>query len=563
MPASARAKKRSKAKNHVKAPRKVPAKGQRGTQPRALLSAAAPLEQLLPAEQCVKEQSGSEVAVTALVPKRAIIVAPAPYVSRERWFPAKTALTVVTFLVLVVVPQWVPSLKDYISVDSAKIAAVFDFPLHKPPVNEPIPVNEPNEVSDSRPARPPASASSPAPMGSTRTWATDKSGKLVDPTHELDRFYNSLEHGGVTHIVHYGDSPTTADLITADARTMFQRRFGDAGIGFVLVAKPWNWYNRRGVEMTSSGWRNEIAGLGSGKDGFYGLGAVSFRGESGAEAKWKLKDTTHTQVEIAYLSEPGGGEFSLSVDGTEIGATSTVVEEGGTAHPSFAPFSIPAGGKEIKLTVTSGSVRLYGADFRKNHLGVVYSSLGVNGANVTLLSHAMNGEHLTVQLTHYQPALVIVNYGTNESGFANFVDTTWGGELRRVVRRLRAALPTASILLMSPMDRGTKNSEGEIATIPTLPHLVEIEQKIALEERVAFFNTFAAMGGEGTMARWYASEPRLVGADYIHPMPAGARIVGELLFSALDKDMERRNAATAPRKVALSPSRQKTEQRLP
>jgi len=35
------------------------------------------------------------------------------------------------------------------------------------------------------------------------------------------------------------------------------------------------------------------------------------------------------------------------------------------------------------------------------------------------------------------------------------------------------------------------------------------------------------------MGRWYTSEPRLVGSDYIHPMPAGARIVGELLFTAL------------------------------
>ncbi len=50
---------------------------------------------------------------------------------------------------------------------------------------------------------------------------------------------------------------------------------------------------------------------------------------------------------------------------------------------------------------------------------------------------------------------------------------------------------------------------------------------------MAFFNTYEAMGGEGTMARWYASEPRLVGADYIHPMPAGAKIVGGLWYDAL------------------------------
>jgi hypothetical protein len=66
-----------------------------------------------------------------------------------------------------------------------------------------------------------------------------------------------------------------------------------------------------------------------------------------------------------------------------------------------------------------------------------------------------------------------------------------------------------------------------------LPRLVKIEAKVAGDEGVAFFNTFQAMGGEGTMGRWYSSEPRLVGADYIHPMPGGAKIVGELLYSAL------------------------------
>jgi lysophospholipase L1-like esterase len=101
------------------------------------------------------------------------------------------------------------------------------------------------------------------------------------------------------------------------------------------------------------------------------------------------------------------------------------------------------------------------------------------------------------------------------------------------VKRLQAALPEASILLMSPMDRGERNDRGEIETIQALPRLVKIEARVADETGVAFFNTFQAMGGEGTMAKWYAAEPRLVGADYIHPMPAGAKIVGELLYGAL------------------------------
>jgi len=128
---------------------------------------------------------------------------------------------------------------------------------------------------------------------------------------------------------------------------------------------------------------------------------------------------------------------------------------------------------------------------------------------------------------------VVLAYGTNESGFPKFVDSTWGAEMKAAVKRLQAALPETSILLMSPMDRGERNDRGEIETIQALPRLVKIEARVADETGVAFFNTFQAMGGPGTMAKWYASEPRMVGADYIHPMPAGAKIVGELLYGAL------------------------------
>jgi len=127
----------------------------------------------------------------------------------------------------------------------------------------------------------------------------------------------------------------------------------------------------------------------------------------------------------------------------------------------------------------------------------------------------------------------VLAYGTNESGFPKFVDSTWGAEMKAAVKRLQAALPETSILLMSPMDRGERNDRGEIETIQALPRLVKIEARVADETGVAFFNTFQAMGGPGTMAKWYASEPRMVGADYIHPMPAGAKIVGELLYGAL------------------------------
>ena len=111
--------------------------------------------------------------------------------------------------------------------------------------------------------------------------------------------------------------------------------------------------------------------------------------------------------------------------------------------------------------MTSGSVRLYGADFRRAARAWSIPALGVNGANVTLLSRALNEKHWAQELHHYNPDLVVINYGTNESGFPDFVDTTWGREMQLAVHRLRAALPNASILLMSPMDRGDEDGRPE------------------------------------------------------------------------------------------------------
>jgi len=106
---------------------------------------------------------------------------------------------------------------------------------------------------------------------------------------------------------------------------------------------------------------------------------------------------------------------------------------------------------------------------------------------------------------------------------------------------------------MSPMDKGERDANHDIVTLPTIPRLVEIQRQVAAETGCAFFNTFQAMGGQGTMGRWYGAEPRLVGADYIHPMPAGARIVGELLFSALRDGFNQFKLQQLKEKVAEAP----------
>jgi len=93
--------------------------------------------------------------------------------------------------------------------------------------------------------------------------------------------------------------------------------------------------------------------------------------------------------------------------------------------------------------------------------------------------------------------------------------------------------PGTAILIMSPMDRGERTGLDDIATMDTIPEIVAIQRQVAAETHCAFFDTYDAMGGDGTMARWYAASPRLVTADLLHPTPQGAAIVAGLFVEQL------------------------------
>ena len=425
--------------------------------------------------------------------------------------PKKTTLTIVTFAALVLL------------LNSMKLARPF----------------APGAALDFRPRQ---TAEAPGEAARTRRGVGSPSRpavtgpNLIDPQQALKAFYQALwrteagQPGAVTRVLHYGDSPVTADSITADVRSLLQERFGDAGHGFILVSKPWAWYGHRGVEVHGRGWHIEAASQSRARDGFHGLGGVSFEGATGASSHFTLRED-HARMEVQFLRQPGGGVLLVQADGSPIARVET---EGAEKQPAFEMFPVPAGAREIDLVVESGLVRLFGVSFERNGPGVIYNSLGLNGGQVQMVVRYFERSQWTAELQHERPDLVVVNYGTNESLYADYIERYYPGELREVIRRIKTAVPKASLLVMSPMDRGERDSSGRITTPPTLPRLVDIQRRIAAETGCAFFNTFQAMGGEGTMGRWYESQPRLVSADFMHPLPAGAKKVGVLLDQALE-----------------------------
>src|SRR5437867_1211943 len=226
-----------------------------------------------------------------------------------RVLPPKATLVILTLVALMKAPDAMPAFKNYKVLDWQTIPAVLDFTPRKTSA-------APIEEEQLR-------------MHPDKDAASYKIFRLSDPAHALDHFFEALRRaearqpGAVVHIVHYGDSPTTGDLITGDARKLLQSRFGDAGHGFCLLAKPWAWYEHVGVDLAGDGWNIDPASMSKLKDGFYGLGGVSFRGETGAHTRLKLKDPNHTRLEVSYMRQPGGGVLQVSAEGRVLGSVET------------------------------------------------------------------------------------------------------------------------------------------------------------------------------------------------------------------------------------------------
>ncbi len=358
--------------------------------------------------------------------------------------------------------------------------------------------------------------------------------------HPLDHFLSTLaaiRSAGVTaRVCHYGDSPITNDDITKTVRRELQERFGDGGHGFVLLGRPWGWYGHDGIEIgTSTGWSVEPIGP-SRHAGTYGLGGVAFSSPGGASSLTVTAESAGV-FDLAYLAQPGGGSFDVWLDGAPVGRASTAAV---AARSEFLRVSDRVGRHSIALRpVGDGDVRVFGVTAETGTAGVVYDSLGVNGAYVGLLARAVDEDHWIQQLRHRAPDLVVLSYGTNESQFDRLPMDEYERDFREAIRRIRAALPSASILVVAPMDRAMRGPGGTLITRPMIPKLVEYQRRIASENGCAFFDTYAAMGGEGTAARWATESPHLMGGDYTHPTARGAERVGGLLAHAILDAYER------------------------
>jgi lysophospholipase L1-like esterase len=389
-------------------------------------------------------------------------------------------------------------------------------------------------------ARPSDDAPAPAPTTTAAQIPATLSGAIgsLQRPAALRRLFEALaklEAGQApddVHIVQFGDSHTAADYETGPVRRALQSKFGDGGRGFVAFGRPFKAYVGEGFRAgMSREWSWEHGKYDKGKftgDGMYGLGGLAIAGGGAGGRAWTDLTARASRIELSVLEQPYGGSVDVFVDGGHLARVTTRGKEVGSAYKSF---DVQDGAHQIEVRgVGDGDVRLLGMTLDRALVGVQLDSIGINGARVANLL-AYSESHWAEQLKHRSPDLVVLAFGTNESG-DDTSPATYERGLVDVLGRVARAVPGAACLLLGPPDRATRTA-GVWATAPKLHEVIASQKRVAEAAGCAYYDQLEAMGGPGTINAWVDEPQARATKDRVHLTRDGYAYMAHLFVTDL------------------------------
>lgn len=485
-------------------------------------------------------------------PREGADVQDKPTVVGTNGLKSSALLALLTLVALVALPYRVPGLARFRLLtplpEGAGLVAVSPQAAPAPSVGEAALVVETTEQAELRQpeeiALPPAAVEALASSGPSEKSKAPRS--IEDPGgHAMDAFYAHLaaverkEAKSIARVTYFGDSIVASDFVTATLRRKLQRRFGDAGHGFMLMANAWpGYFHNDVVRFAAPGWQvSRVVGPFA-KDGFYGLGGVSFNAQGkGAFSRFSTTKTgtfgrAVSRFSLSYLEHEQGGTMTISIDRIERETINTIANAPAT---KVRTYEVPDGEHELEVRAEGPGVRTFGVVMERDVPGAVLDAIGIQGCRIRFLDKS-DDAHFAEQLRTRDPSLTVFQYGMNESEDGELYPLDqYEATMKAVLVQVRAALPASSCLLVGPMDRADKKGSG-YSSRPVVPKLAAIQRKVAGEVGCGYWDTFGAMGGLGSMGIWV--QRGLGGADLAHPSSAGAEVLGGWIYLALMEGYE-------------------------
>lgn len=169
---------------------------------------------------------------------------------------------------------------------------------------------------------------------------------------------------------------------------------------------------------------------------------------------------------------------------------------------------------------------IYGFYAGNGKKGVIYNSLGVNGAEYR---HYNEAQYFAEQSQALTPDLIIISLGTNEAANLKFDELTFYNQIDKLVNDLQNYNPNATILLTTPADNYRKRRYPN--TI--IKRVSETIVTYCIEHNMPYWDLYKISGGYKSAKYW--KKYRLFAKDFLHYSRQGYEVQGTLLYNALIK----------------------------
>lgn len=337
-----------------------------------------------------------------------------------------------------------------------------------------------------------------------------------------------LEGNQQINIVHFGGSHIQADVWSNRLRQHFQNISPDNNSGrgmlfpFRLIRSNGSAYLKTSHTGNWKGYRNSVSSHQS------PFGLMGARGElsdsSSTLSLWVNKehctDCYFDQLEIFYMDSSDNFCIEIINDSVE-----WIKESSDLGSCSFklskAVDSLNISFK--KLDTSSSVFQLYGLKLINETPGILYHSVGVNGASVPSY---LRCEYLPQQLGFIEPDLVIFSIGINDAYETNFTKENFIANYDSLIQIVKQINPFTAILFTTNNDsyyqKKVPNKRGQLVK--------EAMYELAEKHNAAVWDFYEVMGGFNSIATW--EKYRLAKRDKIHLTTIGYKLVGDLLFEA-------------------------------
>lgn len=351
----------------------------------------------------------------------------------------------------------------------------------------------------------------------------------------LEKLYQLHQTGeGHVNIVHVGDSHIQADYMTSVVRTSFHRDFGNAGRGLIVplrVAGSNEPNNYR--TSTKSTWRSKRCVFPD-QPLPIGIGGVTIESID-PEANLQivvndpLVDYSFNALTLYFQKDDSSFDFALyDPEGNELGRINAAEEDTLVNHSRLTwdnhvkAINI----RSVMSHVGQKRAIIYGAILNSSRAGVFYHTIGVNGAKY---KHYNAAKYFADQTATLNADLFIISLGTNESAGYPYMDSGFPTHINDLLTTLQTKNPGAAFILVTPQDVFRKRNKPN----PGIRDIRDRVLRYAVENGLAFYDLYRAMGGEHSAQRW--ADNALLSRDGLHLTRQGYEYQGYLFYNALMK----------------------------